>query len=137
MVGGQGEHDMTVTHRRVGAAAVVTVTGEVDLRTVPRLRAAIDQALADASADPVIVDLSAVVLLASAGLRALQDAHAGCVTRQAQPLRVVVDHNRPAIRPLQLTGLDQVMRLFYDVDEALRAGPSPTADPSPSPDPVG
>lgn len=78
----------------------------------------------------VIVDLSGVVLLASAGLVALQDAQMGCEARQGEPLRVVVDHSRPVIRPLQMAGLDQQVRLFYDLHDALHDYDAPSATSS-------
>jgi anti-sigma B factor antagonist len=105
---------------------------------VSRLQTAVAQALDDTGAAQVIIDLTAVDFLGSAGLRALLDAQAGCAARKGQPLRVVVDHNRPVIRPLQLTGLDQQLCLYHDVDDALSASPGvsagPGAGPGPGPD---
>ena len=40
-----------------------------------------------------------------------------------EPLRIVVDHTRPVIRPIQVTGLDDVLALFDTVEDALRAPP--------------
>jgi anti-sigma B factor antagonist len=39
-----------------------------------------------------------------------------------QSLRIVVDTSRPIIRPIQLAGLDEVLRLYRTVEEALAAG---------------
>jgi hypothetical protein len=36
-------------------------------------------------------------------------------------LRVVVDHTRPVIRPLQLTGLDRTLSLYDYREQALAA----------------
>jgi anti-sigma B factor antagonist len=36
-------------------------------------------------------------------------------------LRVVVDPNRPVIRPIRTMGLDEVLSLFRTVDEAVAA----------------
>jgi anti-sigma B factor antagonist len=33
----------------------------------------------------------------------------------------VVDHTRPVIRPIELTGLDDVLSLFDTVDDALHS----------------
>jgi anti-sigma B factor antagonist len=34
----------------------------------------------------------------------------------------VVDANCPVIRPIEVTGLDDVLRLYHSVDEAVKAG---------------
>jgi anti-sigma B factor antagonist len=39
---------------------------------------------------------------------------------------VVVDHSRPVIRPIEIVGLDNVLALYHEVEEALR-GDEPTA----------
>jgi len=115
---------MSVRRRSVGRAVVVAVSGDVDVLTVPRLREELDLALAQAGTDPVVVDLTEVTFLASRGLSALVDAHrAACA---CGPLRIVVDHTRPVIRPLQLTGLAEVLTLFTDVEDALQGEPEAT-----------
>jgi anti-sigma B factor antagonist len=35
------------------------------------------------------------------------------------PLRVVVDGNRPVVRPIEIVGLDQILALYHSVDHAL------------------
>jgi anti-sigma B factor antagonist len=113
--------DLDISNRRVGTALVITVTGEVDLRTATALQAAIQSGLADTATSTCVVDLTDVTFLGSDGLAALVEG-----TRQAhrcrQPLRIVVDSNRPVIRPMEITGLDEVLALYHSVDEALAAG---------------
>ncbi|MFZ0120995.1 MAG: STAS domain-containing protein [Pseudonocardiaceae bacterium] len=104
--------------RREGAAIVVVVEGEVDLLTVGRLRAAVDEALRDAAGRPVVVDLTAVTFLGSHGLAALAEAASKAEGRR-EPLRLVVDETSAVIRPMQLTGLDEVLALYCTVQEAL------------------
>lgn len=104
--------------RREPAAIVVFADGEVDVLTVGRLRAAVDEALIDAAGRPVVVDLTDVTFLGSHGLAALAEA-ASKAEQRREPLRVVVDQTRAVIRPLQITGLDEVLALYYSVDEAL------------------
>lgn len=120
------EQILSISHRRAGEAIVVTVVGEVDVLTAPRLLAAVSDALERAGRGPVVVDLSEVSLLGSAGLAALVEAALAAERRQ-EPLRVVVDHTRPVIRPLEATGLDQVLRLYHSVSDALGS----SADPLP------
>lgn len=110
--------------REVDGTVVVEVTGEVDLDTAPRLREMIAVALDEVADGPCIVDLTAVTYLASAGLTALVDATREAAARQ-EALRIVVDANRPVIRPIEITGLDRVLHLYHSVEEALSASPSP------------
>jgi anti-sigma B factor antagonist len=104
---------------RLDRAIVVIVDGEIDTLTVPRLRDAVDRALSEAGDRAVVVDLTEVTFLGTKGLKALVDAHQAA--RPSTPLRVVVDHTRPVIRPLQLTGLDRILSLYGYRDEALAA----------------
>ena len=118
------EQLLRVESRRAGAAMVVTVAGEVDMFTAPRVAEAVGRALADPAVDVIVVDLTEVGFLDHAGLDALVDAHRAA-ERQREPLRVVVDHNRPVVRPLEITGLERVLALYYDVAEALAESSEP------------
>ena len=112
------EQLVDIDRRWVDGAVVITVTGELDTLTTPRLREAVGEALVDASGAAVIVDLTRVTFLGSPGLAALVEA----VTKARQrggPLRIVVDNARPVVRPIELTGLDDVLALYDTVDEAL------------------
>ncbi len=120
------EQILSITHRRAGNAIVVSAMGEVDVLTAPRLLRAVSDALVGVGSGPVVVDLSEVSLLGSPGLAALVEGALAAEQRQ-EPLRIVVDHTRPVIRPLEATGLDQVFRLYRSVDDAL----GPPAAPLP------
>ena len=37
-----------------------------------------------------------------------------------QPLRLVVDSNRPVVRPIELAGYDAFLALYHDVEDAVR-----------------
>ncbi|MDQ3898934.1 MAG: STAS domain-containing protein [Actinomycetota bacterium] len=102
-------------------ALVVTVAGEIDAYTVDRLRAAVaagfDQ-LRDG--ELLVIDLTEVTFLSSQGLQALVEVTLAARRRRA-PLPIVVDHARPVIRPIEVTGLDEALALFHTVEDALRA----------------
>jgi anti-sigma B factor antagonist len=116
--------ELLVTDRaRVGEAIVITLSGDVDSGTAPRLQQVVSDALADPDAGPVVIDMTDVSFLSSAGLGALVEAHHDA-DRHGEPLRVVVDHARPVLRPLQLSGLDQVLTLFHFLDTALHGDPA-------------
>jgi anti-sigma B factor antagonist len=111
---------LTVDVTFVGAAVVVRVQGDVDMMTKDRL----DERLraVEAAVEPpaaVVLDLSGVRFLASMGLALLIDHHERC-ERRGTPLRVVVTNNQVR-RPIELTGLNQVLAIVESVDAALNA----------------
>jgi anti-sigma B factor antagonist len=108
-----------VVHGHV-KAIVVTVAGEIDMLTVERLRSAVAAGFDQLGDDEIlIVDLTGVTFLGSPGLQALVDV-TNAAHRRREPLRIVVDQNRPVIRPIQVTGLDSVLALFDTVEQAMR-----------------
>lgn len=118
------EELLVIDQTRVGAVVVISLTGEVDSATAARLREVVRDALHLPDAGPVVIDMTDVAFLSSAGLGALVEAHRDA-DRAGEPLRVVVDHTRPVLRPLQLSGLDQVLTLFHFLDTAVRGDPAP------------
>ncbi len=97
---------------------MVTVAGEIDADTAPLLKSAVTRAIEDTPRGDRVLDLTAVTFLDSAGLAALVDATERAEERR-EALRIVVDANRPVIRPIEVTGLDDVLRLYHSVDDAL------------------
>ena len=121
------EQLMTVGSVERQGALVLVVEGAVDGLTVPRLRAAIDDAFDRLDGRVLVLDLSRVGFLGSPGLRALFDSATKSVRHGGRrQLRVVVDHTRPVIRPIEIVGLDNVLALYHELDEALR-NEEPTA----------
>lgn len=101
-------------------AVVVCTKGEVDSSTVESLVTALDAAVVEAAAHPartLIVDLDDVTYFGSAGLNALL----GCSERgDARGVAVrLVATNTEVARPIEVTGLDKVLRLYRTVDEAV------------------
>lgn len=99
---------------------VVRVEGEIDGLTAPRLSSALADAYDRLAGRTLVLDLTQVRFLGSVGLRTLRDSARETVT--ARPLRVVVDHQRPVIRPIEIAGLDQILALYHTVDDAIAAG---------------
>jgi anti-anti-sigma factor len=97
-------------------ATVVSVTGEVDLQTAPRLGETLEEVRAGTPA-LIVVDLSKVDFLDSSGLGVLATAHRDAKAAGAD-LRIV--RPRPAIdKVLTLTRLSEVIDTFDSVDDAL------------------
>ena len=90
-----------------GASATVRPAGEIDSTTAPLLNQHLST-LYDTDVRELTVDLGRVTFLDSAGLCALATAHrrAG---RQDVRLRVLAT-SRAVIRPLQITGLWDLLR---------------------------
>ena len=66
---------MSIDHRADGRRRVVAVSGEVDLATAPRLRAALDDAL-DSRPRELHLDLGGITFMDSSGLHVLFAADA-------------------------------------------------------------
>jgi anti-anti-sigma factor len=94
---------------------VLIVGGDIDLSTAATLETAIDAVLIG-SPMALIVDLSAVEILGSAGLRVLGAAN----EKAAIPGRFAVVANSPATRrPIELTDLDQLFPMYQTLDDAV------------------
>jgi anti-sigma B factor antagonist len=96
---------LTVEVSEPAPLARITVAGEIDSSSAPLLRQQLDT-LFEGTLTELIIDLSAVTFLDSAGLCVLAAAHrrAGSDVR----LRVLAS-SRAVIRPLQITGLWQLL----------------------------
>jgi anti-sigma B factor antagonist len=100
-------------------AVVVHVSGEVDMLTAPVLTQQVDRLFA-AQGDtyrPLVFDLLGVAFLGSAGLAVLAEAANRAADRSGAVW--VVATSRTVLRPLQVTGLDSVLRISADLGVAL------------------
>jgi anti-sigma B factor antagonist len=98
----------------VTGVTVVSVGGEVDMLSAPELRATVGQHITDGST--LVIDLSGVTFLGSAGLAVLVEAAQQSKTRGVA-LRVVAT-DRAVTRPLEATGLGEVFSLHQTVESA-------------------
>jgi anti-anti-sigma factor len=111
---------LTVDIDTRGSAVVVSVRGELDLATVPVLRARLDTVgEVSGSPSPLVVDLSAVTFIGSAGLALLVDLHNKCGERGI-PLALVATGS-VVPRAIQVTALDQVFAMHTTVEDAIGA----------------
>ena len=86
----------------VDSTARVRAVGEIDSNSAPQLREQLDGLLGSGACE-VVVDLAGVTFLDSAGLCVLAGAHRKALGQGAR-LRILAS-NRAVIRPLQITGL--------------------------------
>jgi anti-sigma B factor antagonist len=104
-----------VSERSVDEVAVVAASGVVDMLTAPQLEEALRTALGKEPAG-LVVDLTEVEFLASAGMGVLVAAHdaAGTATRLC-----VVAEGPATSRPLKLVGIADIVPLFATLDAAV------------------
>ena len=108
--------DVITLSTQTGADGVVTVTvvGEVDTFTAPVLRSSLDTQL-EQSPRELVIDLSGVQFLGSAGLAVLVETQKAARSRDVA-LRLIAT-TRAVTRPLEVTGL---IDLFTIADSTAR-----------------
>ena len=97
--------------------ALVTVTGEIDIATVPALRSALFQLASDPAVRLLGCDLSRVSFLGCTGVTALLDVRATLAARGAR-LRLVAD-DHVVMRPLSVLGLLDLLPISPDIWTAM------------------
>jgi anti-anti-sigma factor len=108
--------DTAIRLERVGPATLIHVKGEVDMASEVLLRRHLDEAMADEPA-ALVLDLTGVTFFASAGLHILVDLQHDATARGLS-LRVVAK-DRIVLRPMEITGVDQLITVVASVDQAL------------------
>ena len=98
---------------------IVTVKGEVDLYSARRLRELIWRAKEQADVDPtrVVVDLSEVEFMDTAGLEVLLEEWNS--SRQLDGRMCLVASEGPTTRLLEVTGLSELCDLYSELDAAV------------------
>ncbi|MBB4689520.1 STAS domain-containing protein [Amycolatopsis jiangsuensis] len=113
LIGSPGE--LSIEREDRSPAVVLTVRGDIDVVTAPKVTAAVTEACT--LGPPVLVlDLSAVDFLASAGLTALLSLCQGMPSGTS--FRIVAA-GRATVRPIELTGLAQSLPLYRTLETAL------------------
>jgi anti-anti-sigma factor len=113
--------ELLVVDRDVRSEAVVVCAkGEVDSSTVGEFTAHLDAALDEAANQEsrlVIIDLQALTYFGSAGLNAVLDCHRQGL-KAGTSVRLVAN-NGLVVRPIEVTNLDSVLKLYPTLGEAL------------------
>ena len=103
-----------------GSAAMpyLVATGEIDCTSAPHVQGRLEQLL-EAGARQLVIDLTAVTFLDSAGLCALATVH----RLSGGQVRIrVLAATRAVIRPLQITGLWELLRAEQVENTAVEHG---------------
>lgn len=110
-----GRNDFNADETWVNQLVVVSVSGNVDMLSAPWMTAAIESALAK-NPNGLVVDLSRVEFLGSAGISVLMTAH----SKMGDSGRFAVVADGPAThRPLTLLGLNEIVSLHRTLNDAL------------------
>lgn len=107
---------LNVNSRATEKGAVIEAIGEVDLTTAPQLREPLMEAVNSADKTPVVVDLSRVDFIDSAGLALLVEARKR-LAPDARTLHVLLTPGRQPERVLKLGRFDTIMNLAYNLGE--------------------
>ena len=95
--------------QRSHGAVRLVATGEIDSSSAPQFRQILEPLLDEDGLTEIVVDLGGVTFLDSAGLCVLAAAHRRTKGRDLR-LRVLAS-SRAVIRPLQITGLWDLLRV--------------------------
>jgi anti-anti-sigma factor len=107
--------NFVLAEKWVGRVAVVSARGAIDMLTAPRLAESI-RASQGKAPQALIIDLSEVDFLASAGMQVLVAAK----EEAGSDVRFVVVADGPATsRPLKITGITDVIDLYPSLAQAL------------------
>lgn len=100
-------------------SVVVQAGGELDMLTAPRLSAQLDQAEAIVVPPaPVVLDLSGLTFIGSAGLAMLLEHHERC---EALGSTLQIRANNTVVtRPLAMTALDRVLNVVPELAASTR-----------------
>jgi len=115
--------ELNVSSRFHDDHTIVTICGEIDLYTAPRLHSELAGLLADGMPARVVIDMSGVEFCDSTGMNVLLS----CLRRaRERGGELEIAAPKPAVRKiLQVTGLDSVFTLVEDADLRGLSRPKP------------
>lgn len=107
---------LTVNRRETDKGALIEAVGEVDLTTASLLRDPLLDAVKNGPKTPIVVDLSQVDFIDSAGLALLVEARKG-LAPEGRALNILLTQGRQPERVLKLGRFDTIMNLAYNLGE--------------------
>ena len=113
---------LAVKRSRIDGYELLSVEGELDIATAPRMIAAINEAMAEMAA-PLVVDLSEVVFMDSTGLALLMNARRR-VMRLGQGFAIVCPGG-PIARVFEIADMVDSLRVCPDRESARLAATQP------------
>ena len=113
---------LAVERSRSDGYELLTVEGELDIATAPRMIGVLNEAIAEMSA-PLVVDLTDVVFMDSTGLALLMNARAR-VVRQGKGFAIICP-NGPLARVFEIADMVDSLRVCPDRASAREAATQP------------
>lgn len=116
----QAKQQLNITVSDIAADTILCILiGDLDLATGPQLQEKLSEALRLAPSH-LVIDMSEVAFLGSAGLNVLTEIH---TTQQTagHHMAIVIGSNDNAARPLRITQLDRVLDLHTELTTAVEA----------------
>ncbi len=113
---------LAVERSRSDGYELLTVEGELDIATAPRMIAALNEAFANL-VHPLVVDLSDVAFMDSTGLALLMNAHRR-VKRRGQGFAIVCPGG-PISRVFEIADMVESLRVCPDRESARRLATQP------------
>jgi anti-anti-sigma factor len=116
-------HVLRVERESNGEVELLTVSGEIDIASAPRLITGLNEALGECSS-PVVVDLTGVGFMDSTGLALLLNAHRR-LARRGQGFAVVCSEG-PVRRVFTITDMVETLRVRSEREDAVQAALGPS-----------
>ncbi len=113
------ETGFSVEVRNEGAAAVIIVSGELDLASSPKFEQQLEQ-VSDSGTESLVIDLRGLEFMDSTGLSIIVSAHQR-LSAQGRQLSLVRGPEQVQ-RLLRLTGVAERLRLVDTPEEVLNGG---------------
>ena len=113
---------LALERSRVDGYELLTVEGELDIATAPRMLSCLNEAIAEMTA-PLVVDLSAVVFMDSTGLALLMNARRR-VVRLGQGFAIICPHG-PIARVFEIADMVGSLGVCPDQETARAAATQP------------
>ena len=111
----RAHNGLMVVEQDAGIAVVLSAAGTIDMVTAPQFQVHVDSVLSR-KPSALIIDLSRVEFLGSAGIGVLMNVH-----NNADDMAYAVAADGPATsRPLHLLGIDDLIQIFPSVADAIR-----------------
>ncbi|MGD0304134.1 MAG: STAS domain-containing protein [Candidatus Acidiferrales bacterium] len=119
---------MDISTRKVGAATIVDVVGDITLYNSPQVRKVLLDLIKDKKTPRVIVNLERVKYIDSAGVASLVEGLK--VSRDIKSSFALFGLSRTAREVLELTRLIKVFEVYITEEEALAGGAKTDASPA-------
>ena len=110
---------MSISYTDAGDLRTIVVSGRLDVDGTDSVASKLVE-LTGAPKKGVVVDISSLKFLASIGIRALVSA-AKSVKARGGKLVLVVDTGSSVMMSIKATGVDQLVPVFDDTDDAAKA----------------